>query len=293
MRIISFQSEHFEIVRCWQNEDRTVMFVANDLAKGLGYRDAHNMARLLDDDEKDTQIVSTPGGKQEMLIITESGFYHAALKARSRRSKAFRKWVTGVILPQIRKTGGFIPLLQQDPKQAVEQRAIGIAQQTLVQRAQLLETQERVAQMVEKVMAENDDNLQSCLRQACQTIDQQNRQLARQRPLVDFAEAVVSSPDSILIRDLAKLITQNGIAVGQTRLFRWLRRKGYLFQRETRPIQQWVEKGLFDIHLTLIHTREGVKERITTKVTGKGQRYFVNGFLSGRFRLQQTATIKN
>ena len=74
MRIIAFQSEHFDVVRCWQNEDGTVMFLANDLAKGLGYRDAHNMVRLLDEDEKDTQIVSTLGGKQEMVVITESGF---------------------------------------------------------------------------------------------------------------------------------------------------------------------------------------------------------------------------
>ena len=290
MRIIAFQSEHFDVVRCWQNENGTVMFLANDLAKGLGYRDAHNMVRLLDEDEKDTQIVSTLGGKQEMVVITESGFYHAALKARIRKAKAFRKWVTGVILPQIRKTGGFIPLCPDNSRLDFKQRTVGIARQTLVQQVQLLDSQEQVTRQVKQLLAQGDDELESRLRHACQTIDQQSRQLARQRPLVDFAEAVVSSPDSILIRDLAKLITQNGIVVGQTRLFRWLRQEGYLFLRETRPIQKWVEKGLFDIHLTLIPTRQGIKECITTKVTGKGQHYFVNGFLSGRFQLQQTST---
>ena len=248
------------------------------------------MVRLLDEDEKDTQIVSTLGGKQEMVVITESGFYHAALKARIRKAKAFRKWVTGVILPQIRKTGGFIPLCPDDSRLDFKQRTVGIARQTLVQQVQLLNSQEQVTKQVKQLLAQGDDDLESRLQQACQTIDQQSRQLARQRPLVDFAEAVVSSPDSILIRDLAKLITQNGIVVGQTRLFRWLRQEGYLFLRETRPIQKWVEKGLFDMHLTLIPTRQGIKECITTKVTCKGHHDVVNGVLSGRFQHQQTSS---
>ena len=83
-----------------------------------------------------------------------------------------------------------------------------------------------------------------------------------------------------------KLLTQQGFPIGQTRLFAWMRRHGYLFQRETRPIQRWVEQGLFDTSVTLIQTHHGTEERCTTKVTGKGQEYFVAGFLSGRFAVE-------
>ena len=105
----------------------------------------------------------------------------------------------------------------------------------------------------------------------------------KQEPKVQFANAITASNGEILVRELAKLLTQNGIAIGQNRLFGWLRHHGYLFKRDTSPIQEWVEKGIFSTHVTLIATNHGTIERITTYVTGKGQQYFVDGFLSGRF----------
>ena len=90
---------------------------------------------------------------------------------------------------------------------------------------------------------------------------------------------MTSSTGSILIRDLAKLLTQNGIPIGQKRLFAWLRRKGYLFQRETRPIQRWVEQGLFRIKETAVTHADGhVTINRTTKVTGRGQTYFLRKY---------------
>ena len=85
---------------------------------------------------------------------------------------------------------------------------------------------------------------------------------------------------------MAKLLTQQGFPIGQTRLFAWMRRHGYLFQREARPIQKWVEQGLFDTRVTLIQTHHGTEERCTTKVTSKGQEYFVSGFLSGKLAIE-------
>jgi anti-repressor protein len=101
-----------------------------------------------------------------------------------------------------------------------------------------------------------------------------------QKPKVRFAEAVTGSDGSILIGELAKLITQNGYEIGRTRLFDWLRMNGYLFKNSTEPIQKWVEKGLFETKVSLIHTHHGEHEVLTTKVTGKGQRYFIDVFLS-------------
>ena len=237
----------FGTVRWWRSAEGEVQFLASDMAKGLGYSSAAAMIRTLDDDEKGMQIVHTPGGEQQMSVITEAGFYHAAMKSRVEKAKEFRRWVTHEVLPQIRKTGGYIPVAQEDDEKTILCKALMIYKRTIEEKEALLE---------------------------------------EQKPKVRFADAVTSCEDSILIRDLAKLLTQNGVTIGQARLFYWMRLHGYLFQRETRPIQKWVEMGIFDTTITLVNTHHGTKERITTKVTGKGQRYFIEGFVSGRFKAE-------
>ena len=237
----------FGTLRWWRSAEGEVQFLASDMAKGLGYSSAAAMIRTLDDDEKGMQIVHTPGGEQQMSVITEAGFYHAAMKSRVEKAKEFRRWVTHEVLPQIRKTGGYIPVAQEDDEKTILCKALMIYKRTIEEKEALLE---------------------------------------EQKPKVRFADAVTSCEDSILIRDLAKLLTQNGVTIGQARLFYWMRLHGYLFQRETRPIQKWVEMGIFDTTITLVNTHHGTKERITTKVTGKGQRYFIEGFVSGRFKAE-------
>jgi len=181
----------------------------------------------------------------DKLIINESGLYSLILSSKLPQAREFKHWVTSEVLPQIRKTGGYIPVAQEDDEKTILEKALAIYRITL---------------------------------QDCEL------RLKLQRPLVRFAQAVTACEDSILIRDLAKLITQNGVKIGQQRLFFWLRDHGYLFQRETRPIQHWVEQGIFTTNVTLVGAADYRKQRITTKVTGKGQRYFLEGFLSGRFK---------
>ena len=89
------------------NKDGEAWFVASEIAAMFGYRDAANLTRILDDDEKGTHNVSTLGGKQDVSVINESGFYHAAFKSRKAEVKPFRKWVTTEVLPAIRKTGSY------------------------------------------------------------------------------------------------------------------------------------------------------------------------------------------
>lgn len=84
-----------------------VWFVATDVAEALGYRNAPDAARHLDDDEKGTQIVRTPGGDQRVTIINESGLYALVLRSRKPEARKFAKWVTGEVLPAIRKTGSY------------------------------------------------------------------------------------------------------------------------------------------------------------------------------------------
>ena len=239
-QIKTFNHEQLGQVRCFMTEDGKVFFLASDAAKGLGFRDANSMTRTLDDDEKGTQIVRTPGGEQKMTVITESGFYHAAMKSRVEKAKEFRRWVTHEVLPQIARTGGYIPVSQEDDEKTILCKALQIYKRTIEEKEALIE---------------------------------------EQKPKVMFADAVTSQEDSILISEMAKLLTQNGYEIGRTRFFRWLRENGYLFRHSTEPIQKWVERGIFDTSVTIINTHHGQRESITTKVTGKGQQYFINLFI--------------
>ena len=242
MEIQIFKNERFGEVRTTVINGEP-WFVGKDVAEMLGYRLARKALydHVEDDDKKGVPIQNPLGGKQEMTIINESGLYSLILSSKLPQAKEFKRWVTNEVLPQIRKTGGYIPLNDCEDTGEIMARALMIAQRTIEQKDALLEMQ---------------------------------------KPKVRFAEAVTGSDDSILIGELAKLITQNGYEIGRTRLFDWLRRNGYIFKNSTEPIQKWVEKGLFETKVSIIHTHHGEHEVLTTKVTGKGQRYFIDVFLS-------------
>ena len=246
MQIQIFESAQFGQVRTMTDENGEPWFAGKDVAEALGYTNPQKAIRdHVDEEDKRTERIVHPfGGAQQTLLINESGLYSLILSSKLPQAREFKRWVTAEVLPQIRKTGGYIPVAEEDDEKTILCKALMIYKRTAEEKEAIIESQ---------------------------------------KPMVRFAEAVTASDDSILIRDLAKLITQNGVNIGQTRLFSWLRAHGYLFQHETRPIQKWVEKGLFEIHVTLVETNHGTKERCTTKVTGKGQRYFVEGFLSGKF----------
>lgn len=242
MEIQIFKNDRFGEVRTMVINGEP-WFVGKDVAEVLGYRLARKALydHVEDDDKKGVPIQNPLGGKQEMTIINESGLYSLILSSKLPQAKEFKRWVTSEVLPQIRKTGGYIPLNDCEDTGEIMARALMIAQRTIEQKDALLEMQ---------------------------------------KPKVRFAEAVTGSDDSILIGELAKLITQNGYEIGRTRLFDWLRRNGYIFKNSTEPIQKWVEKGLFETKVSIIHTHHGEHEVLTTKVTGKGQRYFIDVFLS-------------
>lgn len=244
-QITIFQNPDFGQIRITRDAQGEPLFCLPDVCKILELR-APDVKRRLDDAVVSTHTVKDSIGRNNLMtFVNEDGLYDAILDSRKPEARAFRKWVTSVVLPQIRRTGGYIPVKEEDDEKTILCKALLIYKRTIEEKEALIE---------------------------------------EQKPKVMFAEAVTSSEDSILIRDLAKLITQNGVKIGQGRLFYWLRLHGYLFQRETRPIQKWVEEGLFDTNVTLVQTNHGIKERITTKVTGKGQQYFIEGFVSGRFK---------
>lgn len=223
--------------------DGEAWFVLKDVCAVLGISNNRMAADRLDDDEKGVSLIDTLGGKQEMVIVNESGLYHVILRSDKPEAAPFRRWVTNDVLPAIRKTGSYnAPQLT---------------------RSQLLAT---------------------ALIAAHEELEEKDKQIETMRPKVLFADAVSASKKSILVGELAKLLSQNGINIGQNRLFDWMRKNSYLIKDPKRsdynlPTQRSMEKGLFEIKETTIQHSDHVSINRTPKVTGKGQVYFVNLFL--------------
>lgn len=251
----AFESQEFGTIRAMRGDGGEPWFVASDIAKILGYRDAAQLVRLLDDDEKGTQILSTHGGEQKMTIVNESGFYRSIMQRRSSWVKdekkrefviAFQRWVTHDVLPSIRRNGGYMVARPDETPEQLLARALKLADATLRER------DSRIAELEPKAL---------------------------------FADAVAASDGTCLVGELAKMLRQNGVEVGQNRLFEVLRNDGFLGKSGSNrnvPTQRAMEMGLFRIKETAITHSDGhVTINRTPKVTGKGQRYFVERYCNG------------
>lgn len=237
-----FKNDQFGTVRAMRGEDGEPMFIAGDVAKILGYGDATHMTRRLEDDEKGLRSVETPGGTQMANVITEPGLYSAILGSRVPEAKAFKRWVTHEVLPALRRDGGYMVARDETPEQTMA-RAVLLAQQT---------------------------------------IDRQKNRISELEPKALFADAVAASDGTCLVGELAKMLRQNGVDVGQNRLFAMLREDGYLGnvgQNRNVPTQKAMDLGLFRIKETAVTHSDGhVTINRTPKVTGKGQIYFVKRY---------------
>lgn len=200
-----FEFEHNQ-VRVLADGDE-VMFVATDIAKTLGYRDAANLTRTLDPDEKGTYEVSTPrSGVQNMTVITESGLYRAILNRelgyldgeQKEFVKRFQRWVTHEVLPSIRRTGGYIPTSEADSDEAIMAKALLIAQKTIERNAQQLRAKD--AQIME-------------LEPKAQALD-------------DFTNV----EDRLLIRDAAKVLSNAGTPITEKQLREWMADNGWIYK---------------------------------------------------------------
>lgn len=239
-----FESPEFGRIRTVNDEKGEPWFIGKDVATLLGYSNTRDALRKhVDEDDKTTVAIRDTGSNYQSMtvIVNESGLYSLILQSKLPRAREFKRWVTSEVLPQIRKTGGYIPLDNEDDEKTILAKALKILNRTLQQKDELIEAQ---------------------------------------RPKVDFANAVTTGDGCILISELAKLLTRNGYPTGRTRLFRWLRNNGYIFKRSTEPIQKWVEEGIFATSVTMIKTHHGSEERVTTKVTGKGQEYFLRKLIN-------------
>lgn len=201
--------------------------------------------RKLDDDEKGVDLIHTLGGNQEVSTVTEPGFYKLVMRSRKPEAKAFQRWVTHEVLPALRRDGGYMVARDETPEQTMA-RAVLLAQQT---------------------------------------IDRQKGRIAELEPKALFADAVAASDGTCLVGELAKMMRQNGVEVGQNRLFAMLREDGYLGnvgQNRNVPTQRAMDLGLFRIKETAVTHSDGhVTISRTPKVTGKGQQYFIRRYCGG------------
>lgn len=224
--------------------------VGKDAAEVLGYvntRDA--LSRHVDEDDKADVVIHDGSQNRKMTVINESGLYSLIIGSRMPSAKAFKKWITADVLPSIRKNGLYATT------KTVEN---------------MLGNPDFAIQLLEKYKEERLE------REALQ------KRAEEDKPKVIFADSITSSNTTILVGDLAKIIKQNGIDIGQKRLFEWLRNNGYLIKNGTSrnmPTQKAGDMRLFFVKETSITNPDGsIRITKTTKVTGKGQMYFINKF---------------
>lgn len=247
-----FENGDFGKVRVVER-DGEPWFVGKDIALALGYSNPQKAIRDHVDDEDRTVNESFTVHGTPAILINESGLYSLVMGSKLPNAKAFKRWVTCEVVPSIRKHGAYIT-----PDKIEE---ILINPDTIIRLCTDLK-EERAKRVALEVKVDAD------------------------APKVLFAGAVETSQDSCLVGQLAKMIRQNGYEIGQNRLFDYLRNEGYLCKsgsNRNMPTQRSMEAGLFEVKESVVDNPDGSVRLVrTTKVTGKGQIYFVNKFLSGK-----------
>lgn len=237
------------------NEVRTLKineepyFVGKDVANILGYSNPNKALRdHIDAEDKRGERIVTPSGNQVTIVINESGLYSLILSSKMPNAKKFKRWVTSEVLPTIRKHGAYM-------------------------------TDEKAFDVVH-----NKNGLADLLQQAADQLKQKDIQIEEMKPKAMLADAITASETSILVGEMAKILKKNGVNTGQNRFFKWLRANGYLIKRKgtdyNMPTQKSMNLKLFEIKERTIVDGNSTRIVKTPKITGNGQQYFTNLFLS-------------
>lgn len=245
-----FESPEFGRIRIVEIEG-TPWLVGKDVALALDYKDPSSaVSKNVDLDDKTTLLLEQDGSnyKSATTLINESGLYSLVLASKLPKAKKFKRWVTSEVLPSIRKTGGYV------------------ANDDL---------------FIQTYLPFANENTKALFRTTLHTISEQNKLIQQQKnkiqqdkPLVEFAEHVSESVNSIDMATFAKLLYDENIKIGRNRLFAWMKKNKYLM-RDTKPYQKYVDYGYFELKEQTYKTPYGEK-RVGTKtlITGKGQIYF-------------------
>ena len=248
-----FKNESFGEVRVAGTSEQPLFCLA-DICRVLDLQVTPTKNRLKQDGVTLIKVIDSLGREQEATFVSEQNLYKVIMRSDKPQAEPFQDWVCGEVLPSIRKTGQY-SVQKQYPIPRTFSEALRLA----------ADQQEEIEEQRKMIEAKD-------------------AKIAKDKPKVIFAEAVSTSQRSCLIAELAKILKQNGVNIGQNRLFEWMRKHGYLCskgQYYNQPTQRAQELGLFEIKQTTINKPDGsILVSTTTKVTGKGQIYFVNKFLN-------------
>lgn len=240
-----FKNEEFGEIRTVEQNGQ-IFFVANDIAKVLGYKNPSDATNKHCRNAIMVWGSDSIGRRQEFKMIPESDLYRLIISSKLPSAEKFEKWVFEEVLPTIRKHGAYM----------TDEKAFDVLH--------------------------NAGGLADLLQQAAEQLKQKDVQIERMKPKALFADAVASSKNSVLIGELAKIIKAKGYDIGQNKLFTWMRENGYLMktgEAYNQPTQKSMELGLMEIKKSTINNPDGsIRTTTTTKITGKGQVYFVNKF---------------
>ncbi|QOJ82440.1 phage antirepressor [Bacillus subtilis] len=230
-------------------------FVAKDVCNVLNHSNHKVAVSRLDEDEvSKVYLTDSLGRNQKTTVVNEAGLYSLILTSNKPEAKQFKRWITHEVIPAIRKTGGYV------------------ANDEL---------------FIQTYLPQADEHTKLLFKTTLHTMKEQSKQIETMKPKVIFAEAVESSESSVLVGELAKIIQQNGVDIGPNKLFQWLRDNGYLIRKKGEsfnlPTQRSMDMGLFEIKKRTVSNLDGsIRTTRTPKVTGKGQIYFVNKFMSSQ-----------
>lgn len=253
-----------KILRLFQFEEQNVRtlviddepyFVGKDVAEILGYAKPRNAisVHVDDEDKKDAPIQGTLGGVQTMTMVNESGLYSLILSSKLPTAKKFKRWVTSEVLPTIRKHGAYMTEQKIEEALLNPDTLITLAKQLKAEKKQRLLAQKQVEEMTPKAV---------------------------------FHDAVANAENTMLVRDVAHFLRQNGLYIGGTRFFVWLRLNGFL-TKNNQPTQLSLERGYFKVKETVVHTNHGFQTKTTPKITGRGQTFFLKKMLKEQEEMKE------
>lgn len=253
-----FKNNEFGEIRTIKDENGEPWFVGKDIAEILEYRNgSRDINRHVDELDRKKEMIHDGNQLKETILINESGLYSLIFSSKMEKAKGFKRWVTSEVLPAIRKHGAYM--------------SEEVIEKTLSDPDYLIRLATNLKEEKAKRMLAEAEN-------------------ERNKPKVLFADTVSASSRSCLMGELAKMISQEAIRqgridekIGQNKLFAWMRNNGYLCksgERKNQPMQQYVEQGLFEMKKgSYVDSKGANVVTTTTKVTGKGQIYFINKFL--------------
>lgn len=226
--------------------------VGKDVAEVLGYSNTAKAIRdHVDIEDKLSERIVLSGQNREVILINESGFYSLILRSEMPKAKQFKKWVTSEVLPQIRKTGGYVPISEEDDEASIMAKALEIAHRTLNKKDELLKAKDK------EIAVLSED------------LNQKNR----------FINQLAASENTLLVREVAKVASKADVVIGEKRLWSKLREWGLIFKNSTEPKQCGIDKGYFEVNEGTKEAKGKVFTYRTTRVTGKGQAYIIERLL--------------